>query len=1165
MSASWFSISKSTLIDILRKLQTVFDTKADSSHTHTKSDIADFAHDHPLSIEAASTATSAINLDPNAIYKLTAGGKTFIFKTPADNDHYAWADITGKPSSYPPSTHTHTKSQITDFPSTMPPSSHTHGNVQNGGTLQTNDVAIANGDKLVITDSSDSSKIARASIAFDGSTATKCLTQKGTWENFTNNAGTITGIKMNGSTVGSSGVVDLGTVITSHQDISGKVNKTGDSMSGPLCMNSAKDNYREGIRINAGANGYSTLTIGTESNSTEGISDKSFWIGTNRTNASHARKLYIAHNSSTASTTLFYAENSSQVSPYLQIGSRLDIKGLTVGTNTYDDTNPKLRFLNSDATQNISLTFTDYDAVQSPASLTLNGNQGGEYFIAPNIKATGKFYGTLQGNADTATKLATAMKIALGGDFTGSANFDGSANIVIDSNFYYSSINSGNKSNYPWHRIACCSGKTGQYTDVDAILDIRHAYNGGRYGRIKISLRTNSTNVGVNISATWLYRYGFSADSIKIACWGVTGQAVYADVFINVSAYARAGVYQVEGSRAWTLVTSSEANDTTASDPKTSTECWASIEAAGTALHNKAYTSIVSATDGGTVSYANNAGSIPWSGVSDKPTSFTPSSHTHGNIQNGGTLQTNDITIANGDKLVVTDSSDSSKIARASISFDGSTATKCLTQKGTWETFASSNTDTKVTQTATTTNSYYEVLFSETADNTTRTEGARKTSTLSYNPNKKIFKVSGSVKAEVANIYSTTKLNTTTDTWAFNVADYNEATVFGVHFNNNMAIAELGNSYYGEGYKARGYLRIYGGNTAYTSLSSDVSTTNRDINFPDKSGTIALTSDIVDTKVTQTENDTSTGTFPVLLSSQLAGTTSDFTGSTYKSKNLQFSPKNADLCMYGANSKLVFEVWCQGADTTKNSREVLVKVGNNTATGTSGNRYGILRLYSQQTYKADIMTAGTYTANRTFTLPDKTGIIALTSDLDSYLPLAGGTMTGTLINSNANAYICSYANQHYMLRNDGNAWYFMSSATIGGWDKGYVCFDTSMNLNMCYHSITNQSDRRSKKDITLVDDDKLINFYSQLKPSKFKFINNTEDKYNYGFIAQDVEEAMNDSGISVKDKALIRLPEEDHSMGEPRYSLSYMEFIPLNTRMIQLLTKRIEALESKLT
>ena len=41
---------------------------------------------------------------------------------------------------------------------------------------------------------------------------------------YTKNAGTITGVKMNGVTKGTSGVVDLGTVITSHQDISGKAN-----------------------------------------------------------------------------------------------------------------------------------------------------------------------------------------------------------------------------------------------------------------------------------------------------------------------------------------------------------------------------------------------------------------------------------------------------------------------------------------------------------------------------------------------------------------------------------------------------------------------------------------------------------------------------------------------------------------------------------------------------------------------------------------------------------------------------------------------------------------------------------------------------------------------------------------------------------------------------
>lgn len=45
------------------------------------------------------------------------------------------------------------------------------------------------------------------------------------------------------------------------------------------------------------------------------------------------------------------------------------------------------------------------------------------------------------------------------------------------------------------------------------------------------------------------------------------------------------------------------------------------------------------------------------------------------------------------------------------------------------------DTNNAVTQTATSTNANYEILFSGTADNTTRTEGARKHSTLTCNPN----------------------------------------------------------------------------------------------------------------------------------------------------------------------------------------------------------------------------------------------------------------------------------------------------------------------------------------------------------------------------------------------------------------------------------------------
>lgn len=62
-------------------------------------------------------------------------------------------------------------------------------------------------------------------------------------------------------------------------------------------------------------------------------------------------------------------------------------------------------------------------------------------------------------------------------------------------------------------------------------------------------------------------------------------------------------------------------------------------------------------------------------------------SHSHGNISSGGAISS-DTTIGSGDKIVITDSSGSHKVARSPITFDGSTTTTALTPKGTWEPFA---------------------------------------------------------------------------------------------------------------------------------------------------------------------------------------------------------------------------------------------------------------------------------------------------------------------------------------------------------------------------------------------------------------------------------------------------------------------------------------------
>ena len=56
--------------------------------------------------------------------------------------------------------------------------------------------------------------------------------------------------------------------------------------------------------------------------------------------------------------------------------------------------------------------------------------------------------------------------------------------------------------------------------------------------------------------------------------------------------------------------------------------------------------------------------SIAWSDVQNKPTSFTPASHTHGQLTNDGKITSSAVTVASGDNIVITDASDSSIVKR---------------------------------------------------------------------------------------------------------------------------------------------------------------------------------------------------------------------------------------------------------------------------------------------------------------------------------------------------------------------------------------------------------------------------------------------------------------------------------------------------------------------
>lgn len=117
------------------------------------------------------------------------------------------------------------------------------------------------------------------------------------------------------------------------------------------------------------------------------------------------------------------------------------------------------------------------------------------------------------------------------------------------------------------------------------------------------------------------------------------------------------------------------------------------ITLTGTNFTNSGVRAVASGTTNGTIKVNTNGteGEVAVAGL--KSAAYTESSdyatadHVHGNLSNGGAIAA-DTSVASGDKLVLTDASDSSKLIRSDISFDGSTSTTALTPAGTWVEFS---------------------------------------------------------------------------------------------------------------------------------------------------------------------------------------------------------------------------------------------------------------------------------------------------------------------------------------------------------------------------------------------------------------------------------------------------------------------------------------------
>lgn len=105
------------------------------------------------------------------------------------------------------------------------------------------------------------------------------------------------------------------------------------------------------------------------------------------------------------------------------------------------------------------------------------------------------------------------------------------------------------------------------------------------------------------------------------------------------------------------------------------------------------------------------------------------------------------------------------------------------------------------------------------------------------------------------------------------------------------------------------------------------------------------------------------------------------------------------------------------------------------------------------------------------------------------------------------------------------------------------------------------SDQQVKKDIEPLPDI-YSTLFDSLEPVRYKFIENSSDRYHTGFIAQDVLSAAEDAGLTSKDFAAYCSWEKDD--GTQTSGLRYSEFIALCVNEIQKLKKRVTELEEKL-
>lgn len=542
------------------EINTKLSGKAPSSHTHTKSQITDF----PTSLPAS---------DVSAWAKAST------------KPSYSWGEITGKPSTFTPASHTHNYA-----------GSSSAGGAANSSLLLTKNSSFNDGgigrmsyyDENITNEKNDASWSAPSSgwyqIYHNDLSVTNYWTELAFPVNDTN--GLAWRQRRNASYYGWYRILDsnnyktyvtpanIGAATSGHTHNYAGSTSVGGSATSAVKLDSSAGSATQPVYFSGGKPVATTYTLGKSVPSNAVFTDTNTWRG-------------IQNNLTSDSTSDSLSAAQGKV-----------LKGLVDGKAASNHSHSSV----NDSGNGVATTFAyskagmnygDYSWLAGWNGTELRAVSKSQFATAGH---THNYAGSSSagGVANSAAKLSTARSIALGGLSSGSANFDGSGNITID-NWGYGTKKyvTTDSTSAPYFRIAYCEDG-GSYTDRSMVFVIDSGYNGGGFGIVKVSLRNNniSTANQSGCELKWLVRQGFAANQLLVKGNAPAGGAQYADLYFKAT-----GTYQAVSVTVLSM-----------GGRGSKSRCWTFEEGAPRANPDiRTYSYTVEGSDGGTSSYANSA------------------------------------------------------------------------------------------------------------------------------------------------------------------------------------------------------------------------------------------------------------------------------------------------------------------------------------------------------------------------------------------------------------------------------------------------------------------------------------------------------------------------------------------------------------------------------